>query len=94
MHLGKLLVIQSPNSAPQQEWHFAIAQHFYPEGCDNFKASSPRTVYPGKRIEYVRAQTVVRTLPSYPLFMDTGDDDDFVFDSACDHRCSQQAAQH
>ncbi len=34
MHLGELLVIQSPNTGPQRrkEWYFAVAQQFDPEG--------------------------------------------------------------
>ncbi len=54
-------------------------------GCGQFKASSPRMVYLGQRREYIQAQTVVRTLLMYPPFMDTGDENDFTYDSVYDH---------
>ncbi|KAK3279900.1 hypothetical protein CYMTET_12235 [Cymbomonas tetramitiformis] len=53
-------------------------------GCEDVKASSPRTVFMGQRLEYVQARTVVGTTLIYPPFMDNGYENEFTYDSVYD----------
>ncbi|KAK3281099.1 hypothetical protein CYMTET_11101 [Cymbomonas tetramitiformis] len=53
-------------------------------GCEDVKASSPRTVFMGQRLEYVQARTVVGTALIYPPFMDNGYENEFTYDSVYD----------